>query len=46
MLFGDMIAVYSEKHMEHINTSCGQTAELLVITVGGTYSYHMVSFKG
>jgi hypothetical protein len=27
MLFGKIIAVYCEIHMEHINAMCGQNAE-------------------
>ena len=30
-LFGQILAVYCEKHMQHMNTLCGQN---------GTYSYH------
>jgi hypothetical protein len=29
MLFKEIIAVYSENHAKHINTLCGQNAELL-----------------
>jgi hypothetical protein len=28
MLFGETIAVHCENHMEHINTLCGQNAEI------------------
>jgi hypothetical protein len=45
MLFGEAGAVYCENHMEHTNTVCGQNAELLIVKVGGTYSYHC-DFKG
>jgi hypothetical protein len=34
-----MIAIFSEYHAKGINTFCGQTAELLIITAGVTYSY-------
>jgi hypothetical protein len=30
----------SENDMKHINTLCGPTAELLIVKVSGTYSYH------
>jgi hypothetical protein len=33
MLFGEIIAVYCENHMEHINTLCGQIAETLYIRI-------------
>jgi hypothetical protein len=39
-LFKEIIAVHSENHTKHINTLCGQNAELLIIKSGGTYSYH------
>jgi hypothetical protein len=32
MLYREIIAVYFEKHTEHINTSCGQNVERDVIT--------------
>jgi hypothetical protein len=35
MLFKEIIAVYSENHMEPINTLCGQIAELLIVKAGG-----------
>jgi hypothetical protein len=37
MLFREIIAVYSE---EHIDTLCGQNAELLNLRTGVTYSCH------
>jgi hypothetical protein len=41
MLFRETVAVYCEKHMEHINKLCGQNAEFLMLhTAGGTYTYH------
>jgi hypothetical protein len=43
MLFREIIIVYSENHTKPMNTLCGQNAELLIIKVGGTLSYH---FKG
>jgi hypothetical protein len=33
MLFGEIIAVYCENHMEHINTLFGQNAETLYIRI-------------
>jgi hypothetical protein len=33
MQFGEVIAVYCENHMEHINTLCGQNAETLYIRI-------------
>jgi hypothetical protein len=41
MLFKEIIAVYSENNKKN-HTLCGQTAELLVVKAGGTYSYHRV----
>jgi hypothetical protein len=35
-----IISVFSENHMEPINTVCGQNEELLIVKAGGTYSYH------
>jgi hypothetical protein len=40
MLFGEIIAVYSENHTKRIYTFCGQNAELFNIKAGGIYSYH------
>jgi hypothetical protein len=38
MLYREIIAVCSEIHTKHINTLCGQNAELLSVTAtGGTY---------
>jgi hypothetical protein len=34
-----MLAVYSENHKK--DNFCGQTAELLFVRLGGTYSYHL-----
>jgi hypothetical protein len=34
MLFKEIIAVYSEKHMKPINKICGQNAELLIVKAG------------
>jgi hypothetical protein len=38
MLYVEIIAVCSEIHTKHINTLCGQDAELLNVKPGGTYS--------
>jgi hypothetical protein len=40
MLFKEIIAVHTEDHMKAISTRCGQNAELLIVKVGGTRSYH------
>jgi hypothetical protein len=40
VLFREIIAIYSENHTKPIYTLCGQNAELLILKVGGTYSYH------
>jgi hypothetical protein len=40
MLYGEIIAVYSQIHTKHINTLCGQNVELLNVKAGGTYSDH------
>jgi hypothetical protein len=29
MLFGEIVAVYCESHMEHTDTLCGQNAEFV-----------------
>jgi len=34
------MAVYSEIRTKHINTSCGQNAEISNVIQGGTYSDH------
>jgi hypothetical protein len=44
-LFKEIIAVYTENHMKHINTLCGQNSELLNVKVGGTHSYHRVKSR-
>jgi hypothetical protein len=38
VVWGNIIAVYCENHMQHANTLCGQNAEFLNVTAGGTYS--------
>jgi hypothetical protein len=40
MLFRELTAVYSENHTKPINKLCGQSAKLLIVKVGGTYTYH------
>ena len=42
MLYREIVAVHSEIHTKHINTStpCGQNVELLNVKPGGTYSNH------
>jgi hypothetical protein len=43
MLFREIIAVYCENHMEHINALCGQNSEFFNVKSGGTYAYHYIS---
>jgi hypothetical protein len=40
MLFGIIIAVYSDNHIKPINTLRGKSTELMNIKAGGAYSYH------
>jgi len=40
MLYREIIAVYSEIHIKHINTLCGQNVEMFNVKPGGTYSDH------
>jgi hypothetical protein len=40
MLFREVLAVYCENHMEHIDAPCGQNVEFLNVKSGGTYSYN------
>jgi hypothetical protein len=40
MLFRKLSLFFSENRTKNINTLCGQNAELLIVKVGGTYSYH------
>jgi hypothetical protein len=43
MPFKEIIVVYCENYMKPVfATLCGQNAELLNVTAGGTYSYHSV----
>jgi hypothetical protein len=39
MLFKETIGVYNENHMKPKNTLCEQNSELLIVKMGGTYSY-------
>jgi hypothetical protein len=38
----EVIAVYCENHMKHINTLCGQTAEYFIVKADGTYILSIV----
>jgi len=40
MLYREITAVYSQIHIEHINTLCGQNVELLNVKRCGKYSDH------
>jgi len=40
MVHREIIAVYSEIHIKHINTLRGQNVEMLNVKPGGTYSNH------
>jgi len=40
MLYREIKDGFSEIHTKHINTLCGQNAELLNVKIGGTYSNH------
>jgi len=40
MLYGEIIAFFSQIHTKHTNTLCGQNVELLNVKPGGTYSDH------
>jgi hypothetical protein len=42
MLYGEIIAVYSEIHTKHINSLCGQNVEFANVKPDGTYSDHWV----
>ena len=39
-LFKEIIHVCSLNHKRDTNTICGQNAEFIKVTVGGTYSYY------
>jgi len=38
MLYTEIMAPFSEFHIKHTNTLCGQNVELLNVKPGGTYS--------
>ena len=38
MLFIEVITVYCQNHAEHINTLCGQNADIFGVKVGGMFS--------
>jgi hypothetical protein len=40
MLYGEIIAVYSQIHTKHINTLCGQDVEIAKCQAGSSYSAH------
>jgi hypothetical protein len=40
MLLKVVIPVYTDHHTKYINTLYGQNVELLIIKLGGIYSYH------
>jgi hypothetical protein len=40
MLFGEIIAVYTENHKKPVNIFCEKNVDLLIIKAGGRYSYH------
>jgi hypothetical protein len=40
MLFGDIVAVYCEKHTGQTDTLCGQNVEFLYLKAGGIHSDH------
>jgi hypothetical protein len=40
ILYKKIIAVYSKKYMEHINTLCGDNEGLVNFEAGGIYRYH------
>jgi hypothetical protein len=41
-VFNEIIAVYSEKHVNLVNSLCDQNTKLLIVKAGGTYSCHWV----
>jgi hypothetical protein len=45
MLLGEIIAVYCENHMEHINTLWAECS-FFNVKAGGVYSYHCALIKG
>jgi hypothetical protein len=43
MLFKETVIIYCENHMKHINTLCGQNAQIYNVKASGTYNYHCAS---
>jgi hypothetical protein len=46
MLFGEIVAVYCENHMEHTDIICGQNAEFWWVNAGATYTNHHAMKRG
>jgi hypothetical protein len=47
LLFREIIAAYSENHTKHINTLCGQNAELLNVAWGMyAFRYNFLTLGG
>ena len=42
MIYKEITAVCSQTHTKYVSSLCGQTAELLNVKTGGTYSNHWV----
>jgi hypothetical protein len=42
MLFGELIAVYSENHVKPVGTLFGKNTELFIVKAGGPYTCHMI----
>jgi hypothetical protein len=40
MLFGEIVPVYCENPMKHINILCGQNSQVFNVNAGGTYNGH------
>jgi len=45
MLYREIIAVCSEIHTKHINTLCGQNANLHNVATSDKYNYHCVGHR-
>jgi hypothetical protein len=43
MLYGEKVAVYVEDYREHINTLCGQNADIFNAKTGATYINYKLS---
>jgi hypothetical protein len=39
VLFKEVNTVYSENHVKHLSTLCGQNARLIIVSAGGKCSY-------